>query len=115
MRSMSSIDPQAGWSWIIIAVLVVNGLTALGGLVAMFATRRELIALERRVEKTEVQVASLPDMLHTAIHGVGEASEHRNQSISQRIDTLAKEFGEAIRGVPAQVIAILANTGAIKR
>lgn len=40
-------------TWVLVAILVINGVGAVGGLVAIFATRREVEAIERRVSAAE--------------------------------------------------------------
>ena len=41
--------------WVLISILVINGLGAAGGLVAIFATRREVESIEKRVALSERQ------------------------------------------------------------
>ena len=57
-------NPAEVGSWVLILFTVVNGLAALGGLVANFATRREVEQLEKRLDGQDAAVDALRDEMH---------------------------------------------------
>lgn len=100
-------EPGFVGAWVGAAIVVMGGLSTLTGLVAIFATRREVEALNERLKTLE--------------KAVGDQS----RVTDQRLDALGSEFGEATRAIhhdigemkqnlPMQIVALLRNTGAIK-
>lgn len=95
LAAAAPIDPSLLGNWIIVALISLGGLSTLANIVAIFATRREVEALQKRVEHLE-----------------------------GRIDALGREFGDATRklteqigdlkqDMPLQIVTLLRNTGAI--
>ena len=83
----SSSDLQLG-SWVGIAFLVINGLAALGGLIAFFATRREVQELDRRVIVTEQAVVDIRDQMSQDKVDLIASGEDRSTRLHRRIDPL---------------------------
>ena len=57
-------------TWVLVAVLVINGLGGVGGLIAIFATRREVDAIDKRLAGIEEIQRDDTKALHEKINGV---------------------------------------------
>lgn len=108
-------------TWVLIGILIVNGLGAVGGLVAIFATRREVEAVERRITIAEEQRnLDLQNGSERRAKIYAELKAQRDdwqtvvQKLYERIERTEKLFNEAVRHLPAEIIATLRNTGVIK-
>lgn len=117
----ASPDSSEIGTWILIAILVINGLGAVGGLIAIFATRREVEAIERRVSASEVQREQ--DMqigsdrrakIYAELRSQREDFQLEIKQVYDRIERTEKTFHEALRHLPNEIIATLRNTGVIK-
>lgn len=114
-------DAPAVGTWVLIAILIINGLGAVGGLVAIFATRREVEAIERRVTASEEQrEADLQMGSERRAKIYAELKSQRDDMLKlvERIYTRIEEnrnlTARELRDLPGEIIATLRNTGAIK-
>ena len=85
-------SPEIG-TWVLIALLIVNGLGGMGGLIAIFATRREVDAMDRRLVITENSIKDETSAVHEKINNVAREvssltgkTELQNQQLA-RIET----------------------------
>ncbi len=62
-------SPEIG-TWVLVAVLIVNGLGGVGGLIAIFATRREVDAMDRRLSGAESSIREETSNVHEKINNV---------------------------------------------
>lgn len=91
--------PEIG-TWVLVALLVLNGLGGIGGLIAVFATRREVDAIDKRLGSIEgVQRDDTAD-LHEKINSVAlevsaisSKTEMQNQQLA-RIDVNVQRLAE---------------------
>jgi hypothetical protein len=81
--------PEGVGTWLLIGFLVVNALGGLGGLVAIFATRREVDAIDRRVMAAESRIGKESGDLHEkinkvaiAVGGLEASTDSQNQKLS---------------------------------
>jgi len=76
--------------WIIIAICVVNGLGALGGVVAFFATRREVQEIDRRLINAETGIVNIREEIADTKIELMANGERRSESLHRRIDPLVE-------------------------
>jgi predicted Holliday junction resolvase-like endonuclease len=112
--------PQIG-TWVLIAILIINGLGAVGGLVAIFATRREVEAIEKRVTASEVQReedlqigSDRRAKIYAELKSQREDMNKMVEKIYDRIDENQKASSREMRNLPGEIIATLRNTNVIK-
>lgn len=112
--------PEIG-TWVLIAILIINGLGAVGGLVAIFATRREVEAIEKRVTASEeqrdldMQIGSeRRAKIYAELKSQREDMNQMVEKIYDRIDHNEKTNAQTLRNLPNEIIATLRNTGVIK-
>lgn len=112
--------PEIG-TWVLIAILIINGLGAVGGLVAIFATRREVEAIEKRVTAAEEQRDQ--DLLIGSERRAKIYAELKSQredmlklvdKIYDRIDENQKATSDSLHKMPNEIITTLRHTGVIK-
>ena len=107
-------------SWVTVALLVVNGLVGLGGLLSFLATRREVEGVERRVETMEGDLREMRDRNETDKAELLEAGEGRARRIHERMDAvrtellghtehMRRELNDKVDAMPDRIIANLAN------
>lgn len=107
--------------WVLIAILVINGLGAAGGLVAIFATRREVESIEKRITATEEQrdadqqEGSLRrGKIYAELKSQRDDFQREIKGCYDRCERIEKANNEALRELPGEIIATLRNTGVIK-
>lgn len=107
-------------NWMLTAVFVVNALTALGGLIALFATRREMESVEKRVGSLEAELRVMRDRNVMDKDEILAAGEERARRLHGRMDTMRaevlehtdamrRELNEQLIAVPSRILADLAN------
>lgn len=106
--------------WVTAALFVVNGLVGLGGLLSFIATRREVEAVEKRVETMEGDLREMRDRNETDKAELLEAGESRARRLHERMDAgrtellehtehLRRELNDKVDAMPDRIIANLAN------
>lgn len=92
-------SPEIG-TWVLVAVLIVNGLGGVGGLIAIFATRREVDAIDRRLASIEDTQRADTGQLHEKVNGVDHKvaglmakTDLQNQQL-QRIENNVQRLAE---------------------
>lgn len=112
--------PQIG-TWVLIAILIINGLGAVGGLVAIFATRREVEAIEKRVTASEEQREEDRQIgserrakIYAELKSQREDMNKMVEKIYDRIDENQKATTREMHSLPGEIIATLRNTNVIK-
>lgn len=117
--TMSSPGEIGSWVWI--AILIVNGIGAVGGLVAIFATRREVEAIERRVSLAESQRAlDLREGSERRAKIYNELSKQRTEfqqeikDVYKRIEHIEEARNEILRRMPGEIISHMRDSGIIK-
>jgi len=117
---LAQTSPEVG-TWVIVAILIVNGLGAVGGVFAFFATRREVEALERRMNAAEEQRVTDQETgserrakIYGELRSQREDFQEEIKTVYDRIERTEKSFNDAIRHLPNEIIATLRNTGVIK-
>ena len=101
-------------NWILVAFTISSGVSTIVALVSLFATRREVEALERRLAAMEEANDALRDQIVQMERRLTEASEKRIDHLDGKIAELAREFGDATRSLPMQIVTLLKNTGALE-
>lgn len=120
MLAEASPDASQLGNWLLIGMFVVNSLVALGGVLAFFATRRELEAVEKRTAALEVDLRTMRDRNETDKTEMLEAGESRARRLHERMDqvrtevlehtdVMRREFNEQLHAMPSRLIADLAN------
>lgn len=116
----SPTTPEIG-TWVLILILVINGLGAVGGLVAIFATRREVEAIERRVTAAEEQRdkdlligSERRAKIYAELKSQREDMNKMVEKLYGRIDENQKLTARELRELPNELIATLRNTNVIK-
>jgi hypothetical protein len=83
-----------------------------------FATRQELKDLEARIEQMseagEDSRQALRDHIDGSMSDLTKKVDDVRKELSASLAEQAKEFGQALRDQPGQIVAILRNTGALK-
>ncbi len=112
--------PEIGM-WVLIAILVINGLGAVGGLVAIFATRREVEAIAARVTASEEQrEVDLQQGSERRAKIYGELRVQREdfqrevKSVYARIERSEEIHNDIMRKLPNEILSTLKHSGAIK-
>ena len=114
-------NPGELGSWVWIAILIVNGVGAVGGLVAIFATRREVEAIERRVSLAESQRAI--DMregserrakIYTELGKQRTEFQQEIKDVYKRIEHIEEARNEILRRMPNEIISHMRDSGIIK-
>lgn len=106
--------------WVMVAALVINAVVGLGGLLAFFATRREMEGVEKRVAELECRLSDMRDRNETDKAEMLEAGEGRARRLHERMDTvrtellehtehMRKEVSDQLHAMPSRIIADLAN------
>ena len=112
--------PEIGM-WMLVAAFVVNLLPAVIGLITIFATRREMEAIEKRMSASEAQRAE--DMETGSERRKQIYAELSNQradmlklveKLHERIGSHERQTSEQLHRLPSEIIAMLKNTGVIK-
>lgn len=107
-------------NWLLIGMFVVNSLVALGGVLAFFATRRELEAVEKRTGALETDLRAMRDRNETDKTEMLEAGEGRARRLHERMDqvrtevlshadAMRAEFNKQLHDMPSRIIQDLAN------
>lgn len=89
-------SPEIG-TWVLIAILVINGLGAMGGLIAIFATRREVESIEKRVGHAEEEIKHETGQLHEKINKVALGTAHLQATTERQNQTLVHIEGKLDR------------------
>ena len=111
--------PEIG-SWVMVAALIINAIVGLGGLLAFFATRREMESVEKRVGTLELELRSMRDRTETDKTEMLAAGECRARRLHERMDdvraellahtdTMRREVSDQLHQMPSRIIADLAN------
>lgn len=107
--------------WVLGAILIVNGVAAATGLVTIFATRREVDAMEKRLTASEALRDE--DMKTGSDRRAKIYEELSNQradmlklveKLHERIGSHERHTSEQLHRLPSEIIATLKNTGVIK-
>lgn len=110
-------DAPAVGMWVLIAILVINGLGAVGGLVAIFATRREVEAIEKRVSESEQQRehdlqtgSDRRAKIYAELKSQREDMLKLVDKIYERMDDNSRNTTETLRKLPSEIIELLRKT-----
>ena len=79
-----------------------------------YARASELQGVRNDLEQLEQRIETIRGELHTASERGAEAGEMRARRLHERMDGVTKDLNSAIQNMPAQIIAVLRNTGALK-
>lgn len=101
-------------NWILVAFAVGSGVSTIVTLISLFATRREVESLEKRLVGMEEANDALRNEIGQMERRLSEASEKRIEHLDSKIADLAREFGDATRALPMQIVTLLKNTGALE-
>lgn len=83
--------------WIVGLLGAGSGLAGLVSVISLFATRREQIQLEKRVEKTELTLEDIRRGIAEAERRLNAASENRAKDTHDRINDVLEAIAE-LRG-----------------
>lgn len=84
---LAQTSPEIG-NWIMVALLIVNGLGGLGGLLAIFATRREVESMESRVSGLEESVSHVRAEMHAMELRLRDSGTARAEGLHERINAV---------------------------
>lgn len=87
---LADMSPAQLGNWVIIAFAVFSGLGSLGGLVAFFATRREVQEIDRRTGENEKAIVDIRAEMNTSTLELIASGERRSESLHRRIDPLVE-------------------------
>jgi hypothetical protein len=93
-------------SWVGAAIIIVCGLAALLGIIELFATKREVTALEKRLDATDRALSDLSTKLDRDKDTVINAGSERAKNLHIRIDELQISLGTTSGQTQAQIGAI---------
>jgi hypothetical protein len=93
-------------SWVGAAIIIVGGLAALLGIIELFATKREVTALEKRLDATDQALRDLSTKLDQDKDTVINAGSERAKNLHIRIDELQISLGTSNAQTQAQIGAI---------
>jgi len=96
-------NPGAVGAWVLIAIAVMGGLLVLINLASYFATRREVAALERRIETHERLTKEVTDDLFTKVGGVERGVRGELKGDIEKLREEIKEAGAGVAGLVATV------------
>lgn len=119
-------------SWMTIGIYAVGGLVLLFQILAFFATRREMDAMEKRMDAHEEIHQQLFSKLGGQERGLRTESDSKVAELRLKIDELTKtvsaveaaanihtdqleQVNRDIKDMPSQMIAQLSNLGVLKR
>jgi hypothetical protein len=105
MNAQTQGDGAVG-SWVIIAMLVVNGIAASVGVLAIFATRRDVEQVIKMAEAAMKRAEAVDEDLQDYKQKVNDNGELRKNFIIQHIDAKQKETRDAIDRVHQRIDAM---------
>jgi hypothetical protein len=111
---MTEVSPNILGSWMGIAFVALNGIGVLFGILAFFATRRDVDAIEKRVAGMETEFRMLPEKFTALERHLGEEGGRRVEKVADRIELVRRELADKLDNVESNIIATLKQTGAIK-
>lgn len=111
--------------WFSVAILTVNGLGVLSGIVFLFATKRELDAQIKRIDQLEQSVAAFPARMNEMERHLAEKGSHRARTIFEKIDKVEsgireemsatrRELDTKLEQQTQKIVGLLKDTGAIE-
>lgn len=93
-------------NWVLVAALIVSGFSSMGGLVAFFATRREVQSIDERVKTTEAAVVAIRAEMKDDKEDLIANGERRSTSLHRRLDPLVENTAALKAGQEAYVHAL---------
>lgn len=102
-QSSPAANAGAVGTWVLIAIAVMGGLLVLINLASYFATRREVAALERRIEAHERLTKEVTDDLFTKVGGVERGVRGELKGDIEKLREEIKEAGAGVAGLVATV------------